>query len=399
MGGNRDNQLQSAGVYRRSSQVRRGGCVQRDGQVHRGGCVKRDGQVHRGGCIQGDSQTQRGRRVQEDSQAHRGRCIRRDNQIQRQEQIQRDGQVQSSGQTQRDGYRQKDSRRQYGNEQTRRNRNQVKKHTARRRRQSIKRFFLCAAGVALCMWMLGIIKGVLQPLVGNLNMAGESVGEAGAVGGTVQPIGIDEMDSVELSALLDELLEKNEETLDYVQSYPDREDYKSQPIDLAEDFTSGEVPLLMQWDKRWGYDAYGKEMIGLAGCGPLCMEMAYLYFTEDTDMTPRDMADFAYENGFYTEQGTSWSLWTEGAAKLGLKGAELSLDENVMKNILDSGHLIVCSMRPGDFTTKGHFILIRGYDEDGFLVNDPNRRSTSGKTWSYEKLQYQIRNLWSLGAG
>ncbi len=209
--------------------------------------------------------------------------------------------------------------------------------------------------------------------------------------------GMENPDSGELPEILHELLEKNEETADYVQNYPNREIYQNQPIDLTEDFVSGEVPLLMQWDKRWGYDAYGEEMIGLAGCGPLCLEMAYLYFTEDTDMTPRDMADFAYDSGYYTEQGTNWSLWTDGAARLGLKGSELSLDENVMKNSLNAGYLIVCSMRPGDFTTTGHFILIRGYNEDGFLVNDPNRRSTSGKTWSYEELQYQIRNLWSLG--
>ena len=119
-------------------------------------------------------------------------------------------------------------------------------------------------------------------------------------------------------------------------------------------------------------------------------------FTEDIEMTPREMAEFAFENGFYTESGTSWSLWTEGTALLGLKGEELPLDENRMKAELDAGGLIVCSMRPGDFTTTGHFILIRGYDEDGFYVNDPNRRSTSGKVWDFETLQYQIRNLWGL---
>ena len=262
----------------------------------------------------------------------------------------------------------------------------------RRRRKAIKRFALCAAVLALCMWMTETVKDILAS--GNLSTAWAQ-GSAGSSAASSSKNGNPE--SGEMPEILNELLEKNEETLDYVQSYPDREKYKSQSIDMTEDYVSGEVPLLMQWDKRWGYDAYGSEMIGLAGCGPLCLEMAYLYFTGNTDMTPRDMADFAYDNGFYTEQGTSWSIWTEGAARLGLDGGELSLDENVMKNALDEGRLIVCSMRPGDFTTTGHFILIRGYEEDGFLVNDPNRRSTSGRTWGFEELQYQIRNLWSLG--
>lgn len=196
---------------------------------------------------------------------------------------------------------------------------------------------------------------------------------------------------------LAELLERNEEAADYVESYPEREAYKSQPIDLTQELQSGSVPLLMQWDKRWGYDAYGSNMIGLAGCGPVCLTMAYLHFTGDAAMTPREMAAFAYDNGYYTEDaGTKWSLWTEGVGKLGLVGEELPLDENRMKQALDDGKVIVCSMGPGDFTTEGHFILIRGYDGNGFYVNDPNRRSNSEKQWEFDTLRSQIRNLWSL---
>lgn len=193
-----------------------------------------------------------------------------------------------------------------------------------------------------------------------------------------------------------ELVEKNEETLEFVKDYPNREAYMGQPVDLSKDYKSGEVPLLMQWDKRWGYDSYGNGMIGLEGCGPTCLTMAYLYFTGDTEMNPRRMAEFAYENGFYSPEGTSWSLWTEGVEKLGLKGENLTLSENAMKETLNSGGLIVCSMRPGDFTTTGHFILIRGYDENGFYVNDPNRHSTSEKQWTYDEISGQIKNLWGI---
>ena len=195
---------------------------------------------------------------------------------------------------------------------------------------------------------------------------------------------------------LNELLEKNEETEDFVKSYKDRDKYLDQPIDLGTDYEEGRVPFLIQWDKRWGYDAYGDSIIGLAGCGPTCLTMAYLYFTGDTSVNPRSMAQFADDNGYHTAEGTSWSLWTEGAGKLGLTGCELPLDENRMKNALDSGGLIVCSMRPGDFTTTGHYILLRGYDENGFFVNDPNRRQNSEKQWSYETLKGQIKNLWEL---
>lgn len=53
-------------------------------------------------------------------------------------------------------------------------------------------------------------------------------------------------------------------------------------------------------------------------------------------------------------------------------------------------------MRPGDFTTAGHFIVLYGYDETGFLVNDPNCAARSGRTWTYEELSGQIKQIWSL---
>ena len=276
-----------------------------------------------------------------------------------------------------------------------RNRRNAARMRQQRRRKAAGRFCLAAAAVVLWMAVLAALRGVPALLKGQ--MPGGKVladAEQGAFAGE-NAEGI----NTEYPEILQELLEKNEETSDYVAGYGKREEYIGKPVDLTQDFVSGQVPLLMQWDRRWGYDPYGKEMIGLAGCGPLCLEMAYLYFTEDTSMTPAKMAQFAYDNGFYTESGTSWALWTEGTAKLGLEGKELSLDENRMKDWLDAGGLIVCSMWPGDFTSTGHFILIRGYGEDGFYVNDPNRRSTSGKVWDYETLHYQIRNLWGLRQG
>ncbi len=164
--------------------------------------------------------------------------------------------------------------------------------------------------------------------------------------------------------------------------------------ELRQDF-----PLFLQWDKRWGYVSYGGSIIGLSGCGPTCMSMVLVSLTGSSDMTPAEVARFSEENGYYVEgSGTSWSLMTDGAYALGLSARELSLDESVMKSSLDSGHPIICSMGPGDFTTQGHFILIYGYDAEGFLVNDPNCISRSSRHWDFETLRGQIKNLWAYSA-
>lgn len=207
---------------------------------------------------------------------------------------------------------------------------------------------------------------------------------------------IADLDLSQYPTELIELLSRNSETLDFVKSYPDRATLSSSAIDLSKDITPGVVPLFLQWDKRWGYNYYGDDLIAIAGCGPTCLSMAYIHLTGDSRMNPREMAKWVYDMGYYSYAGTKWSLWTEGVNDLGLSGYELPLSENAMKRQLDGGGLIICSMSPGDFTTTGHIILICGYDENGFYVNDPNSIQRSNKQWSYSTLSKQIKGMWGI---
>lgn len=203
-------------------------------------------------------------------------------------------------------------------------------------------------------------------------------------------------DTDSITEALGELAQNNAEAADFVADYPNYQKYLGQSIDLTSDVLIGQVPLFLQWDKRWGYESYGDSIIGLAGCGPTCLSMAYVYFTHDLNGTPREIATYCEKNGYYTQNGTSWSLWTEGLSALGLSGKELPLSENSMKKALDQGKLIVCSMRPGDFTTSGHYILLYDYDDTGFCIKDPNRISNTSRTWDYDTLSPQIKNLWAI---
>ena len=281
------------------------------------------------------------------------------------------------------------------------NRSRTRTHAAavrrENRRKRRKRRALGFFRFSVCLFLVFGILVTVKDAVALARSLGESLGmrREEETGSPILPE--DQLYADEYVERLAKLMEINKEAKDYVKCYPEREDYKYQPIDLTGEIQTDTVPLLMQWDKRWGYNAYGSNMIGLAGCGPVCLTMAYLYFTGDTSMTPREMAAFVDDNGYYTKNaGTKWSLWTDGVGKLGLTGEELSLDEGVMKRALDMGQLIVCSMGPGDFTTEGHFILLRGYGENGFYVNDPNRRSNSEKQWDFDTLQGQILNLWAI---
>lgn len=192
-----------------------------------------------------------------------------------------------------------------------------------------------------------------------------------------------------------ELVLKNQETIDFVLDYPGRKD-QTAAIDLGSDYKEGEVPLLLQWDKRWGYDNYGDRMIALNGCGPTCLSMVAVYLTGDTSYNPKKVAEFSQKEGYLDENAnTAWDLMTTGAAKLGLRARELPLDEVVMSNELQKGNLIICSVGKGDFTETGHFIVLTGYQGGMFTVNDPNSIIRSSEKWYYSTLSPQIKNLWS----
>lgn len=193
-----------------------------------------------------------------------------------------------------------------------------------------------------------------------------------------------------------ELYEKNPEARQFVLEYPEKKDI-SHDIDLSEYSNCTSVPLLLQWDERWGYSEYSGTLFGLSGCGPTCLSMAAIYLLGDTSMNPLWMSGFAKDHGYSVDgSGSAWTLISEGGKELGMQVNELSLSEEIMAEKLNQGSIIICIMGPGDFTDTGHFIVLTGYSEEGFSINDPNSPSNSSKLWSYDELYTQIRCLWEL---
>ncbi|MEG0753803.1 MAG: C39 family peptidase, partial [Angelakisella sp.] len=151
-------------------------------------------------------------------------------------------------------------------------------------------------------------------------------------------------------------------------------------------FTDGgrEVIYYNQMDKRWCNDMYGNsQTIGYGGCGPTAMAIVVSSLT-DTPMNPKEMADWAYENGYCCEGNGSYHSLIPGAASaygLSVQGAGRG-DEQKIIDALADGKLVVAIMGPGHFTTSGHFIVLRGVTENGqFLVADPVSYGKSQQAW------------------
>ncbi|WP_300082542.1 C39 family peptidase [uncultured Thomasclavelia sp.] len=166
----------------------------------------------------------------------------------------------------------------------------------------------------------------------------------------------------------------------------------NEPIELA---SPDGIPLYIQWDSRWAFNKYGDEIIGTAGCGPTCLAMVSVGLTGNIEYNPRYIANYAQNNNYLEGSKTSWSLMQEGCRDFGLKATPVTLNKAAMINELNQGHPIICSVRPGDFTDTGHFIVITKVKDNNFIVNDPNSRENSQRQWSYERLSWQIKAMWS----
>ena len=187
-------------------------------------------------------------------------------------------------------------------------------------------------------------------------------------------------------------LANNPEMVDFVSGYPDRNGMTGE-ITASE--KEQEFPLFLQWDRRWGYESYGDSCIGLAGCGPTCLSMVLFYLTRDETYTPDKIAAYSVENGYYVGgTGTSWVLMEDIAKLYGIKVNSISSTANNMRAVLDNGGIIICAMGKGDFTLSGHYIVIYGYENEGFMVNDPNCVERSVRRWTFSEIETQIKSIW-----
>jgi len=188
----------------------------------------------------------------------------------------------------------------------------------------------------------------------------------------------------------------NPELIHFLYAYGNGAYESGQSASLNRSEKEADIPLLMQWDERWGFESYGSSVIGITGCGPTCLSMVITGLTDQEDVTPKAVADYAMENGYYIYgTGTKWALFSDLSKKYGIQCNEVSVEEETIKSELEKGNPIICSMGPGKFTTAGHFIVIAGEKDGKLIINDPNNIALSRQEWSYEEIENEIVHAWS----
>lgn len=149
-------------------------------------------------------------------------------------------------------------------------------------------------------------------------------------------------------------------------------------------FTDGETEVIYfnQLDERYANQPYGTDHIGGYGCGPTSMAIVVSSLTGKT-VDPAQMARWAYEHGYWCSKSGSYHTLIPGAAQawgLSVEGCTASEPQRILDALAD-GKLVVALMTTGHFTKSGHFIVLRGVQDEKILVADPASYRRSQKAW------------------
>ena len=158
-------------------------------------------------------------------------------------------------------------------------------------------------------------------------------------------------------------------------------------------------PYYNQGDPAWGQTGYGKGTIASSGCGPTSMAMVLKSY--GFNVNPVDTSKYSVQHGFRTAgQGTSWDYFKNIGNANGLTVEQYDPGQagiEVTKAKLAANIPVIGSMRPGDFTKGGHFIVFSGIDQDGTIrVNDPASRERSVKKWDALHALNQAKQFWAV---
>lgn len=154
------------------------------------------------------------------------------------------------------------------------------------------------------------------------------------------------------------------------------------------------IPMLFQGDYGQIILYYNGEAKSVAssGCGATSVSMVIAYLTGNVEQNPYLLFCKAVDDGRYHGNGLSHDTLVWLAKSYGVKCRWISNSADAVLEALAEGKPVIAHMGEGIFTSKGHYIVLRGVTEDGkILVNDPNSRSNCHKAFPLDTILAQTR--------
>jgi len=154
-----------------------------------------------------------------------------------------------------------------------------------------------------------------------------------------------------------------------------------------------EFVMMYQTDPKYANHPYGNETVGGYACGPSVMAVIIKNLT-GADVDPVTMSDWSYANGHYAAGiGSYYTLMPAAAKNWGLEcKTYYSFDKAFLRKTLESGQMVLVVMGPGTFTYSGHFMILRGFDENGMLIiADTQSEKKTNKVWDFDFIYSELK--------
>lgn len=160
------------------------------------------------------------------------------------------------------------------------------------------------------------------------------------------------------------------------------------------------TPLLLQTDENWSYQDYGTDggrTIYENGCAITSLAMIRSYH-EKTTVTPPEILDWCHQEYYVAGSGTDWSIFPAFAKEYGYQFHDLQDDFQQAQTYLKNQIPVVVSVTEGEFTSRGHIMVLAAMQDGLIKVLDPaddDEKNHSYNWYTPEELQSQIIHYWT----
>lgn len=190
----------------------------------------------------------------------------------------------------------------------------------------------------------------------------------------------------------------DDEEFELAYNYPFMKDNYQNASFTEEELNSEDVPALYMNDLRWYYE---NPAIKHQGCAAVSITMVNLYLNHNDAVDPVNVTSYADEMGYYGLGGISQENISEIMEYFGLTAEEHIFDkrngekvtETELKAAADTeGAVVMAAVRGRTFGE--HSLIIRGYDENGFYINDPASPEKTSMQWDFEVFENELVRYW-----
>lgn len=190
----------------------------------------------------------------------------------------------------------------------------------------------------------------------------------------------------------------NDEDFELAYNFPFMQNSYANMSFTEEELHSKSAPALYMDDIRWVYEDLS---IKSQGCVAVSITMANLAVKHNSEVDPVKVIDYATEMDYYGFGGIDTDAICDILDHFGMSVEEHFFDkdkgekitEAELKAVLDSENSVVMASFQGD-TFGNHALILRGYDDNGFYLNDPADPDNTAKVWDFSAFENELDCYW-----